>query len=146
MIVRLGCNVFTRKVYSLPLPGAGCYLPKEAVAESGVGGGRSTPCSKVSKLMAATSLRSNGISWSILLLSHLTSTRISYSESRLPEGRDSMWTTFTPRSCEGGTVSVMLWAEATVGSINTSTFNFIRSEEGSPFLWFLDLLLLFGQC
>lgn len=79
----------------------GFPLPKLWAAERGGGcGGTSPICSYCDKLIAATSLLSIRISCSILLGSHSTSTRISYSDPRLTDFLDSMCTTLTPRSCE----------------------------------------------
>lgn len=102
-IHRVGCEIVHLNGRKNSLLVASCnVLPKLVVADNGVGGGKSTPSSKCARLMAATSRRSRAISCSIRPSSHSTSTRISNSESLRELGRDSMWSTFTPRSCVNG--------------------------------------------
>ena len=74
--------------------------PKLAVAERSVGGGDRGAAS--ARLMAATSSERRPTTASISPLSHSSSTRTSNSDSFLPEGRDSMCTTFTPSSWKKG--------------------------------------------
>lgn len=75
------------------------YLPKLWVAESGGWLGITPICSYFAKFMAATSRLNIWVSCFILLGSHSTSTKISYSDSRFADFLDSIWTTLTPKSC-----------------------------------------------